>query len=123
MAFFDTPLRDLKGFGPRRADVLEKCGVVTARDLLTFFPRRYLDRSTITPIARLSPEMNSVTVVGVVRARNVVVAGRKRFELLVEDSSGGKLKCVWFQGVQWVQRAFQVGDRVAFHGRPQQFGR
>ncbi len=122
MPFFDTPVRDLKGFGPRRADVLEKAGVVTARDLLHFYPRRYLDRSTVTPIAQLVPDV-PVTVVGTVRTQNVVVAGRKRFELLLDDGSGATLKAVWFQGVPWMQRAFKVGERVAFHGKPQQFGR
>ena len=123
MAFFDTPLLDLPGLGPRRADVLDKAGVRTARDLLGYYPRRYLDRSTVTPIRALTPESGAVTVVGTVRVTGLVpMGGRKRFELVVEDDGGGKLKCVWFQGAHYIHRLFKVGDRVAFHGKPQKFG-
>ena len=44
-------VRYLKGVGERRAGALEKCGVQTVHDLLTFFPRRYLDRSRIAKIS------------------------------------------------------------------------
>jgi len=104
--------------------VLEKAGVRTFRDLLHFYPRRYLDRSTIVPIRSLDEGMGAVTVVGHVRASGIVPGqGRKRFELIVEDDSGGKLKCVWFQGAAWISKLFKSGERVAFHGKPQKFGR
>jgi ATP-dependent DNA helicase RecG len=121
---FDTSLQFLKGVGARRAEVLAQAGLHTFRDLLQFFPRRYLDRSTVVPIRRLAEGMGAVTVVGYVRAAGLVPGGaRKRFELIVEDEGGGKLKCVWFQGVHWVSRVFRNNERVAFHGKPQAFGR
>ena len=46
-----------------------------------------------------------------------------RFELIVEDEGGGRMKCVWFHGARWMSKLFKNGDRVAFHGKPQQFGR
>src|SRR5690606_15701737 len=49
--------------------------------------------------------------------------GRSRLELRVQDESGGTLKCVWFRGANYLQRLFKVGDRVAFHGKPEQYGR
>ena len=119
----ETSLQFLKGVGPRRADVMAAAGLRTYRDLLRYYPRRYLDRSTVTPIRRLDEHMGAVTVVGVVRVGGVVPGkGRKRFELIVEDESGGKLKCVWFQRVGWISKVFKNGERVAFHGKPQKFG-
>ena len=121
---FDTSVQFLRGVGPRRAPVLEQAGVRTARDLLYFYPRRYLDRSTVTPIRQLDEQMGAVTVVGVVRASGVVPGrARNRFELIVEDERGGKLKCVWFHRAGWISKVFKNGDRVAFHGKPQLFGR
>lgn len=121
---FDETIQFLPSVGPRRAEVLAKAGVRTFRDLLHFYPRRYLDRSTVTPIRALDPAQGAVTVVGTVRAMNTVPGqGRRRFELLVEDEGGGRLKCVWFQGAAWIAKAFKVGERVAFHGKPQAFGR
>jgi len=118
-----TEVRYLAGVGPRRAEVLARVGVHTVRDLLHYFPRRYLDRSTIVPLRRLDERMGSVTVVGTVRVAGVVEGkGRKRFELILEDESGGRLKCVWFNRLNWVAKAFKPGDRVAFHGKVQRFG-
>ncbi|MFR7992403.1 MAG: ATP-dependent DNA helicase RecG, partial [Lachnospiraceae bacterium] len=37
----DSPLRDIKGVGPKTQMLLEKLGLFTARDLITFFPRDY----------------------------------------------------------------------------------
>ncbi len=121
--FFSQSLQFLKGVGERRAAVLEKAGLRTYDDLLHFYPRRYLDRSTIVPIRRLEENMGSVTVVGVVRVGGVVPGGgRRRFEIILEDESGGRLKCLWFQGVNWIGKVFKNGERVAVHGKPQAFG-
>ncbi len=112
-----------RGVGPRKADVLAKVGVHTFSDLLHYYPRRYLDRTTVVPIRSLSETMGPVTVVGTVRLSGVVTgATKQRFELIVEDGGGGKMKCVWFRGTQWISKAFKNGERVAFHGKPQKFG-
>ncbi len=114
----------LPGVGPRKAAALEQTGVSTLFDLLRYFPRRYLDRSTITPIRRLDEHSGPVTVVGIVRASGIVPGrGRNRFELIVEDESGARLKCVWFRSSTWISKLFKNGERIAFHGKPQQFGR
>ena len=119
----DTPIQYLSGVGPRRAAALEKVGVRTYRDLLYYFPRRYLDRSTIVPIRQLAQHTeHAVTVVGNVVARGIVEGKRKRFEAILMDSSGGRLKCVWFQGIQWISKTLKQGERLAVHGRPQQYG-
>ncbi|MGZ3882753.1 MAG: hypothetical protein ACXVPD_00890, partial [Bacteroidia bacterium] len=44
--FLDTPIVYLKGIGPHKAEVLQKeLGVFTFRDLLTYYPFRYIDRT------------------------------------------------------------------------------
>ena len=123
MRFLEQDIRYLKGVGPQRADVLAEVGVSTVRDLLQYYPRRYLDRSSVTPISRLDDEAQSVTVVGIIRVAGVV-GGRtgNRFELVVQDDSGATMKCVWFRGTTWISKVFQNGERVAFHGKPQRYG-
>jgi ATP-dependent DNA helicase RecG len=123
--FLREPVRYLKGVGEKRADVwADAHGVRTVRDLLHFYPRRYLDRSTVSLVRDLRESTESVTVVGTVRAKDVVPGrNKKRFELILEDPRGDKMKCVWFQGVWWVQKAFENGERVAFHGKVQKYGR
>jgi ATP-dependent DNA helicase RecG len=123
--FLEQDVRYVKGVGEKRADAwADAHGVRTVRDLLHFYPRRYLDRTTTTPVRNLQETTESVTVVGTVRTKNVVPGKRsKRFELILEGEGGGQMKCTWFQGLWWVKKAFDVGDRVAFHGKVQQYGR
>ena len=37
----NTPIRELKGVGPKSGELLEKKGLFTAGDLLTWYPRSY----------------------------------------------------------------------------------
>ena len=123
--FLREPVRYLKGVGEQRADVLDEThGIRTVRDLLRFYPRRYLDRSTVTPVRQLRESTDSVTVVGTIRAQDVVPGRQqKRFEVIFEDAHGDRMKAVWFQGLWWIRKAFDVGDRVAFHGSVDKYGR
>jgi ATP-dependent DNA helicase RecG len=123
--FLEKSVRYLKGVGEKRSEVwAEEFGVRTVRDLLRFYPRRYLDRSTVTPIRDLRETGESVTVVGTVRSMNVVPSkNSKRFELILEGERGGRMKCTWFRGLWWIRKAFDVGDPVAFHGKVEKYGR
>lgn len=48
----DTPVRYLKGVGPKTAERFEKLGIVTLADLLCHYPRRYMDFQSPTPLPR-----------------------------------------------------------------------
>ena len=123
--FLQKDVRYVKGVGEKRADVWAAAhGVRTVRDLLHFYPRRYLDRSTITPVQQLREDPEPVTVVGTVQSTQIVPGkSQKRFELILEGEQGGRMKCTWFQGIWWVRKAFETGDRVAFHGKVEKYGR
>ncbi|MDZ7733821.1 MAG: hypothetical protein U5R31_12805 [Acidimicrobiia bacterium] len=41
----DLPVGELKGVGAKKAAALERLDVSTVLDLLTYYPRRYLDRT------------------------------------------------------------------------------
>ena len=116
-------IRYLKGVGARRAGVLAQLGVTCIRELLEYYPRRYLDRTSVTPIRGLSDDVAAATVVGRVLSAGAV-SGRSgsRFEVLVQDDSGATMKCVWFRSVAWISKVFEGGERVAFHGKPQRYG-
>jgi ATP-dependent DNA helicase RecG len=49
--FFETPLRTLKGIGPKRERALAHVGLATVGDLLSRLPYRYEDRSSFDPVA------------------------------------------------------------------------
>jgi len=50
---WDSQVQYLKTVGPVRARHLARLGIATAGDLLRHYPRKYFDRSEVTPVARL----------------------------------------------------------------------
>ena len=53
MADLNTDIRYIKGIGETRAKALQKLGITTLGDLLSYFPRRWEDRTLERPIREL----------------------------------------------------------------------
>ena len=53
MADLQTDIRYIKGIGEARSKSLNKLGIVTLRDLISYFPRAYEDRTLTRPIREL----------------------------------------------------------------------
>ncbi len=70
----DRPLQFEKGVGPRRAALLARIGLCTARDMLLHVPRRYEDRTRLASIADLEEGVEATIRGVVVKIR----AGRPR---------------------------------------------
>ena len=51
MADLTTNVRYIKGIGEKKAQALNKLGVFSLYDLISYFPRRYEDRSAVRRIA------------------------------------------------------------------------
>ncbi|HYJ79648.1 MAG TPA: ATP-dependent DNA helicase RecG, partial [Longimicrobiaceae bacterium] len=122
----DRPVQFLKGVGPRRAPLLQKLGLLTARDVLYHAPHRYEDASTITAIADLEPGMDA-TIIGRVVSKGVLPTrrGLRIFQAVVKDSSG-LIECAW-PGQPYLDRLLSKGDLLLlsgpvrfYHGRQMQ---
>ncbi len=123
LQFLKSPVQFLKGVGPRRSEVLAQHGVVEINDLLSYYPRRYLDRTSVSLIRELKAGSDPVTVIGTVIAAGVIPGRRtRRFEVVLEDEPGRRMKCVWFQGVGWISKSIEKGHRLAVHGKPARYG-
>ena len=119
MDFFEEGTQYLQGVGPWRSKVMREVGIENCHDLLHFFPRRYLDHTTVTPIRNLTRNGEATTVVGrVIAAGEVRGSRRPRLEVYVRDEWNGTIKLVWFQGLPWLRSKFARNDRVAVHGKP-----
>jgi len=117
----DALISSLKGVGTRKVEALNEAGLFTINDLLEHFPRRYLDRSTVSYTTELQKDKQA-TVVGKVTGSQMR-RGRKRsyFEMVVADERGF-LKCRWFNGANWIQKRFKKGDMVAVSGKVDFYG-
>ncbi len=110
----------VKGVGPRRGEALGTHGIRTCGDLLHFFPRRYVDKSTIAGLRDVVPGMDAVTIIGRVLKRNRIRRGRRPYlEIIIEDARGDRLKGVWFNAIDWIFKRLPEGNRVAFYGKLQ----
>ena len=110
----ETSVQYLKGVGPRRAALLKSVGVETVEDVLNYIPRRYLDRSSITSIAKLKPNIQT-TVVGRVETFGFQKGKAPRFVVIISDETGF-LHCIWFRGLEYLPKVFHVGDTVMVSG-------
>lgn len=111
----DTDIKFLKGVGPKRAELFAKLEVYTVGDLLYHFPRRYLDRSLIRPIAELKVGEN-VTAIGKVVTFGVVDTRKQMtiFNLILQDESS-YIYCKWFNQKN-LKKVFKVGQIVVVSG-------
>jgi ATP-dependent DNA helicase RecG len=107
----DAPVQYLKGVGERRAELLARLGIRTARDLLLHIPFRYLDATQITPIARARDARvgTDVTVVGRVISTGVLPTrrGLRVFQAVLQDASG-LIECGW-PGRPFLERQITKG--------------
>ena len=116
-----TPISTLKGVGSRREQVLNNHGIFTIHDLLYYFPRRHLDRTTISPIRNFT-KGDVVTLIGTVETFGEKSTRRgKIFQVIVSDGTG-LLTLPWFNGVRYIKNLFKIGDKLAIHGKVDYYG-
>ena len=111
-----TPLRDLKGLGPKRAEDLEARALKTIEDLLLHLPFRYEDRSRFFPIASLAPGFKATVRGRVVTSvlRRTRARGFTIFEALVQDDSGS-IRVIFFNQ-PYLRTALPAGREVILYG-------
>jgi len=114
-----TGIQYLPGVGPKRAALIQReLGVSTLGELIRIYPFRYIDRSSITRIADMSPDLAYVQVKARVLTRNLISI--KHLSVIVDDGSG-TLELVFFKGVKWTFDKLVPGAEFLFFGKPQLF--
>jgi ATP-dependent DNA helicase RecG len=125
-----TSVKYLKGVGPKRAEALARLAIRTVGDLLYHVPHRYLDATTVTPLARAEVGREA-TCVGRVVSTGVLPTrrGLRVFRAVLKDDSG-LLECAW-PGRPFLERQIRKGQLLLvtgpvryYHGRqlvPQEF--
>ena len=117
MADLGTNVRYIKGIGEVRANALEKLGIVTLGDLISYFPRGYEDRTAVRPIRELTAG-ECVCVRGMVAADPTprrIAGGRTLVKTRVVDDSGS-MDLVFFNA-QHLGSSLHMGETYVFFGR------
>ncbi|MBN1116656.1 MAG: ATP-dependent DNA helicase RecG [Bacteroidales bacterium] len=123
-SYLDTDIMYLKGVGPKRSEVLKKeLNINTFRDLLYHFPFKYLDRSKFHRISEINATNAYIQIKGKITSfRTEGTKYKKRLFAKFADETG-TIELVWFQGINWVTKNYNVGGEYIVFGKPAVYNR
>ena len=121
----DLSVRDIKflqGVGPQRAAILEKeLGIRSFKDLLYYFPYKYVDRSRLYLVREIDGNMPYIQLRGRILSFETFGEGRQR-RLVGHFTDGtGVVDLVWFQGLKYVEGRFKANEEYIVFGKPTVF--
>ena len=112
----DTPVRYLKGVGPKTAERFEKLSIVTLADLLCHYPRRYIDFSRPYSIAEAPPDTECVVKAEVfAKPAGRILPGGRRMERITAGDDVSSLEITWFNNPYAAQK-LELGQEYYFEG-------
>ena len=112
----DTPIQFIKGVGPKRAEVLHSLGISTIKDLLYYFPRKYVDRTSLSTIGSIQ-EGDEVNLVGRVKSVNLRRMKKGNFVTANVADHTGSIRLMWFNAADYIHQSLKVGDLLTMHGK------
>jgi ATP-dependent DNA helicase RecG len=112
------PVSRLRGVGQRKVEALAEVGIESVADLLTTYPRRYVDRTNEGRIADLSVGEEALVLVRVERTSARRTRGRPSRVLVTVDVSDGtgRLRATFFNQ-PWRERQLRPGMTVTLFGK------
>ena len=112
----DTPVRYLKGVGPKTAERFEKLDILTLSDLLCHYPRRYLDFSKPYSIAEAPADTECVVKAEVfAKPGGRILPGGRRIERITAGDDVSSLEITWFNNPYAAQK-LELGQEYYFQG-------
>lgn len=116
----DQDIKFLPGVGPRRKDILSKeLGIESYRDLLEYYPYKYIDRSRLYHISELTPDMPFVQIKGEILSYEEFDMGYRKKRIVAHFSDGhGVCDLVWFNGTKYIYQSYKLHHEYIIFGKP-----
>ena len=109
----------IKGVGPTKVKLLERLGVKTLEDLITYFPRDYEDRSRPRKIEDLEDgEYGLIKAIVMSRASSVRIRGGRSMQKIMVSDETGTCQITWFNQ-PYLRDKFVLGKEYFFYGKAQ----
>ena len=112
----ETPIQYIKGVGPKRANALESLNIFTIKDLLYYFPRKYVDRTSLSTIGSIK-EGEEVNLVGRVKSVSLKRMKKGNFVTSTVADHTGSVRLMWFNAADYIHQSLKVGDLITIHGK------
>ena len=120
--FLTTPIEYLKGVGPQRGELLRKeLEIATFRDLIYYYPFRYVDRSVIHKVKDINFSTQYIQLKGKINYFDMKGTGRGRRLVAGFVDETGEIELVWFQGAEWIERSVKTNTEYIIFGKPNYF--
>ena len=113
----------IKGVGPARSKLLsEELNLKTVKDLIDFYPYRYIDRSRFFKINELPKNQSEVQIIGKIKSvKRTKVRFRNRLNCEFYDETG-KVDLIWYRGFNWVEESLKTNEEYVIYGKLSWFG-
>jgi len=108
----------LKGVGEKKLEALREVGVHTVLDLLTTYPRRWVDRTNECRVSDLEPGREALVLVAVRSVSKRMGRNRRPIVEAVVGDGSGRFHVVFFNQ-PWRERQFRDGLQIALFGKPE----
>ena len=121
--FLNQSIEFIKGVGPARSKLLsEELNLKTIKDLVDFYPYRYIDRSRFYNINEIPKNQSEVQIIGKIRSiRRTKVRYRDRLNCELYDDTG-KIDLIWYRGFNWVEESLKINEDYVVYGKITWFG-
>ncbi len=122
MQNLNNPITYINGISLQKATLLyTELGIKTCKDLLHFFPFRYIDKTQFYQIKELQPSSAEVQIVGkITHIKSVAQQKGSRLVATFQDASG-TLELVWFKGQKWIANALKINEPYVVYGKLNHF--
>lgn len=116
MIDLEKDVKFIKGVGPNRCALLNKLGIFTLKDLITYYPRTYEDRSKPKFICECEDgEEVLIEAIACSRISNVRLKGKTMQRLIIRDETGSAT-ITWFNQT-YLKDKFNIGEKYKFFGK------
>ena len=106
----------LEGVGEKRREALHALGVDSILDLVTFYPRRWVDRTSEARVRDLVPGQEALVLVTVRSAHRRQTRTRRTMVTATVGDGSGRLSVVFFNQ-PWREKQLRPGLQVALFGK------
>ncbi len=123
MINLEKDVKFVKGVGPSKVELLNKLKIFTLKDLITYYPRTYEDRSIPKDILEcIDGEEALVEGIAINKITEIRIKGKTMQKLVIQDEIG-RIEITWFNQ-SYLKTYFNMGEKYTFFGKiSNKFGR
>ncbi len=109
-------VQELGSVGPKALKGLELLGLHTVLDLITYYPRRYIDRTRQSELADLEPGEEAMALVEVRSVASRQMRNRRRMVVVDVSDGTARLRLTFFNQ-PWRERQLKAGTQAVIFGK------